>query len=129
MAISFLGIDYGDKNIGLALAHDRGPALPYKVIKNTSQENLLADLKNIIINENINIVVVGLPHSFSGKANERLIITKKFVDYLQHHLEIEVATIDEQLTSKMFSRLGIKKDIDKYAASAILETFLAKYGR
>lgn len=129
MAINFLGIDYGDKNVGLALAQDRGPALPYKVVKNNGRDDLLAELKKIIDSEAINIVVVGLPHSFSGKDNERLLITKQFVGYLQDNLDIEVMTADEQLTSKMFSKLGVKNDLDKYSASAILETFLANYGR
>jgi len=128
MVTHFLGIDYGDKNVGLALAQGSGPSLPYKVIQNTGQHKLLADISAVIKSEKIDIVVVGLPHSFSGKPNERLAITQKFVDDLQSHLDIKVATVDEQLTSKMFSRLGIKKDIDKYAASAILETFLANYG-
>ena len=39
----FLGIDYGDKRVGLALAEDRGPALPFKVIENT--KNLIQDIE------------------------------------------------------------------------------------
>lgn len=120
----FLGIDYGDKRVGLALAEDRGPALPFKVLQNSNQ--LFQDISNIIQQENIDEVVVGLPHSLSGQKNQRLSITKRFIDNLKSTLNIKVSSVDEQLTSKLYERMGIKKDIDKYAAAAILDTYLSQ---
>src|SRR3989339_298801 len=120
----FLGIDFGDKRVGLALAEDKGPALPFKVIPNDSK--LVASLQEIIKQENITAVVVGLPHSFSGQENERMFLTKKFVEILQHNLSIEVYTIDEQFTSKLYEKMGVTKDLDKHAATAILDTYLIK---
>jgi putative holliday junction resolvase len=120
----FLGIDYGDKRVGLSLAEDKGPALPFKVIQNT--KNLIQDIQDVIDQEYINEIVVGLPHSFSDQENERLIITKNFIEKLQASLKINVATVDEQLTSKLYEKMGVTKDIDKYAATAILDTYLNK---
>lgn len=120
----FLGIDYGDQRVGLALAEGSGPALPFKVLKNT--KSLITDIKDIIRQENINNIVVGLPHSFSGQENERLVITKNFIKDLQKALDINVATVDEQLTSKLYEKMGVMKDIDKHAATAILDTYLIK---
>lgn len=131
MKKKFLGIDYGDKRVGLALAEGNGPALPFKVIINNTlptgrQENLIQDIQEIINQEYINEVVVGLPHSFSGKENERLNITKIFIKNLQAAVNINVATADEQLTSKLYEKMGVKKDIDKHAATAILDTYLTQ---
>ncbi len=117
-----LGIDYGDKRIGLALAEQGSIAVPYSILDNDS--NILSNLKNIIIKENIDIVVIGLPHSFSGKENERLSITKEFITSLENSLDIPIHTVDEQLTTQLYKKQGIKKDIDKHSATAILDTFL-----
>ncbi|MFA6307997.1 MAG: Holliday junction resolvase RuvX [Patescibacteria group bacterium] len=118
----YLGIDYGDKRIGLALAEGKGPALPFKVIAN--DKDFLKNIKEIIVQEYISDIVVGLPNSFSGEENERFILTKNFIEHLQRDLAINIATVDEQLTSKLYEKMGVSKDIDKYAATAILDTYL-----
>jgi putative holliday junction resolvase len=120
-----LGIDYGDKNIGLALGDLGGIALPYKILDNQGEDFVVSQLKEIVTAENIEVIVVGLPHSLSGKRNERLDITQKFVDLLNEKLNIKVATVDEQMTSKLYDKLGVKKDIDKHAAAAILDTYIS----
>lgn len=122
MRKNFLGIDYGDKRVGLALAKGSDLALPFKVLQN--DKDLLTAIEKIAKEEEIDIVVVGLPHSFSGQENERLSKTKDFVDRLIDNLEIQVDTVDEQLTSKLYEKMGVKKDIDKHAASAILDSYL-----
>lgn len=117
-----LGIDYGDKRVGLALAEQGSIAVPFKVIENNA--DLMSTLQEIVGQEDIVIIVVGLPHSLSGQPNDRLKITEQFIDELKKNVQAEVATVDEQLTSKLFEKMGVNKDIDKYAAQAILDTYL-----
>jgi|SRR3989344_3405538 len=124
-----LGVDYGDKRIGLALGETGGLALPFKVIANKGQEYILGALQAIIKEENIGVLVVGWPRSMSGQDNERSKKTSDFVNFLKDNLTITVATVDERLTSKLYSRQGIRTDIDKHSAAAILETYLANYER
>ena len=124
MTKRLLGIDYGDKRVGLALADMGGLALPYKILENKNQEFLLDELNTIIEQEKIDTVVIGLPNSLSGQSNERLEITQSFVDFLSKHITQPVATVDEQMTSKMFDKMGVKKDLDKHSAAAILDTFI-----
>lgn len=119
-----LGLDYGDRRIGLALAEEGSMAVPYKILENKSHPSLLLELQKIISEENISLLVVGLPHSLSGRANERLRITQEFVTWLKESFSLEVTTMDERFTSKMFSKMGVKKDIDKHSATAILDSFL-----
>ncbi|MBT6691291.1 Holliday junction resolvase RuvX [Candidatus Parcubacteria bacterium] len=121
-----LGVDYGDKRVGIALADMGSIALPYKILDNKGKRPLLDDLNNIIEQELVDIVVVGLPHSLSGQSNERLEVTKNFVDFLSQSLSLPVQTVDEQMTSKMFSKMGINKNIDKHSAAAILDTFISQ---
>ncbi len=117
-----LGIDYGDKRIGLAIAEAGSIAVPYKVLENT--EKLFEKLQEIISQENINEIVVGLPNSLSGDKNERLEITQKFIEDLGRFINLPIKEVDEQLTSKLYTRQGVKDDIDKHAATAILDTYL-----
>jgi putative Holliday junction resolvase len=124
-AKKILGIDYGDQRTGLALAEINSMAVPYKVLTSQGAE-LLAELKEVVDNEKIDLVVVGLPHSLSGKSNERLVITEKFIESLKQEVSIMVHTVDEQLTSKLYSKMGVTKDLDKHAATAILDTWLAQ---
>lgn len=124
MKNKLLGIDYGDKRVGLALAEENSIALPYKVLANKGYDSLLVELQQIIDEENISRVIIGLPHSLSGQTNDRLQITEKFIDRLQKDLIIDIVRVDEQLTSKLFEKMGVSKDIDKHAAQAILDTYL-----
>lgn len=117
-----LGIDYGDKRVGLALAEQGSIAVPFKVIENNA--DLMSTLQEIVGQEDIVIIVVGLPHSLSGQPNDRLKITEQFIEELKKNVQVEIATVDEQLTSKLFEKMGVNKDIDKYAAQAILDTYL-----
>jgi putative Holliday junction resolvase len=92
----------------------------------SQQQELITELKQIITEENIDAIVVGLPHSLSGQTNERLQITEKFIADLKQQVDVSIETVDEQLTSKLYSKMGVTKDIDKHAATAILETWLAQ---
>ena len=127
MKQKILGIDYGDKRVGVAIAEVGSVALPYKVLQNNNLKDLLEQLKNIIDVESVSLLVVGLPNSLSGQENERFRITKSFVDFLKSNMDIQVETVDEQYSSKIYQRQGVSKDIDKYAATEILDTFLARY--
>ena len=124
--MKILGIDYGDKNIGLSLAEDNSIAVPYKILDNYSKEEVLEKLKDLIFEENIKLIVVGMPYSLDGTENNRTKITRNFISFLEDSLNIEVKIINEQFTSKLYEKIGIKKDIDKYAATAILDTYLEK---
>lgn len=124
-----LGLDYGDKRVGLALGESGHGAFPYKVLSNDGRDSLLQKIRTVIREENIALVVVGLPYSLSGVVNERLQKTKDFVDFLRDNLSGPVQTVDERLTSKLYSRQGISKDIDKHAATAILDTYLEQHAQ
>ena len=111
--------------MGLALAELGSMAIPYKILDNSA--DLLSELEKIIRQENISLIVVGLPHSLSGKNNDRLEITRNFISDLKKHFSLEVVSVDEQMTSVLYEKQGVKKDLDKYSATAILETYLAKH--
>ena len=121
-----LGIDYGDKRVGLALAEIGSIALPYKVLQNNGQKELLSEIKKIILEQKIDFLVLGMPLSLSGQENERYKITGDFLDFLKANLTLPIETVNEHFSSKIYQRQNIKKDIDKHAATAILDSFLSQ---
>ncbi len=124
--MKILGIDYGDKNIGLALAEDDSIAVPYKVIKNSSLAEVLLELKELVKKEEIELLVIGMPYSLNSQENERTGITKEFISFLKDNLGLKIEIVNEQFTSQLYAKMGLKDNLDKYAATAILDTYLGQ---
>ena len=123
-AKKYLGIDWGTKRIGLALADEETSlALPYKTVAN------LNEVLFEIINEDINIVVIGSPKKMSGEeANNK--DWEYFVRQLREKSGVEVELLDERLSSLAADALnGENKDKagrDEIAATLILQDYLDK---
>ncbi|MFH0874272.1 MAG: Holliday junction resolvase RuvX [Candidatus Komeilibacteria bacterium] len=119
-----LGIDYGDKRIGLALAEERGPALPWKILTNSSLQQVLADLQAIVLAQNVTTLVVGWPVNMSGQMTERTKITEVFVQAVRDAINCPVILEDERWSSKIIVRAGISGVIDDKSAAYILQTYI-----
>ena len=64
--MKLLGIDYGEKRIGLAIAENSW-AKPIGILVNKSKQESINNIKNIIERENIKKIIFGLAETFSGK--------------------------------------------------------------
>ena len=131
-----LGIDYGDKRIGIAISDALGiTAQPVSVIENkgsVSQE--ITDLRKIIGSYGgVDGIVVGLPKTMAGKIGEQAQKVLLFVEEIQKAFEVKIETWDERLTTVEAERTLImaglsrkkrKKVIDKSAATYILQSYL-----
>ena len=123
----YLGIDWGEKRIGLATADSETKiAIPYKVISN------IKELKQIIISEDIDIIVIGKPFKMKSKDLELNKNFLSFLEILKKELEkekIKIKLVDERLSSKQADSLeGNKKNKaprDAIAASIILEAYIS----
>lgn len=122
--LNYLGIDWGQKRIGLALASSETKlALPFKTV------NYLSQVLDIIKQENIDIIVLGKPEKLSKQEN----IDQNFDNFynnLKNRSNIEIILEDERLTTRAgFSLAGKKKekaDRDSLSASLILQNYLDK---
>lgn len=123
-----LGIDYGARRIGLALADEATVIpLPFKELKNQGIDLVILEIEKIIQQEKINLIVVGWPVGLGGQETEKTHETKKFIDILAKKVSIPVAKIDERLTSKLADTLSGKQGSrDVGAAMIILEDFLQR---
>ena len=121
-----MGIDYGRKKIGLAIAE--GPlAEPYAVIRYENEEVLSKKIRKIIKKEGVERIIVGI--SEGEMARE----TRLFGESLERELDIPLEFFDETLTSMDATRLSVEAGIkrrkrkefeDAYAAAIMLQSHL-----
>jgi putative Holliday junction resolvase len=124
-----LGIDYGTKHIGLAVAEEGSKlVLPAGVIENTGQEKVLIELEKIIQEKDIKIIVVGLPLSLSGEQGPKAQATEEFAQLLRQNFKQKIETVDERMTSRAADALsaGTKGSRDIGSAMVILEGYIAR---
>ena len=131
-----LGLDLGSKTLGIAIS-DRTNCIAsvYKTIffKDEDYSSLIEPLKEIIDNEEIGTLVLGLPKNMNNSLGTRAMITLEFKDMLEKSFSIPVVMEDERLTSVISNNILIsanvsrnkrKKKVDGMAAEIILQGYL-----
>ncbi len=125
-----LGIDYGEKNIGLALGDtDSKVASPWGMILNESTLSVLSKIHDLVVRDMIGAIVVGIPKPWrdSGLENKQVRKIRDFILGLRGlGLQIfeEDETMSSQLASRQAAELGQKEKRDDLEAAVILQTWL-----
>ena len=129
-----LGIDYGERRIGLALSDPMGIiAKPFKTIDRKKTTDYISEILNTSKEKNANIIVVGLPLTLRGKQSKQTKIVQKFIEELTQLGKIPVVPVDERLSSiaaiKSLQEQGVKTGyekgrVDETAAAIILQEYL-----
>lgn len=118
--MNYLAVDYGTKNIGLAVS-TLGVIYPIPAIKNN--DNTIDNLKKIITDYKIDGIYVGV--SEGEVAN----LTKVFIEKLKSMLKLNIETVEEAVSTIEAQQIYIqnknkkkdyKKLIDSIAAAVIL---------
>lgn len=128
-----LGIDFGLARVGLALASPIAKLpRPLKIVENNP--SLVESIQDIIKQEGISLIVVGLPRDQQGRQTAQTEATIKFIDTLASKVDVPVQTVDESLSSVRADAAA--KDIkgreqirhnDDLAACFILDTYLGRF--
>lgn len=115
-----LGIDYGTKNIGLALWRDQvDVVLPFGVKHNVAD---VVDLVNI---EKVDRIVIGLPIALDGKKdNFNIDRVKKFANEIKKQVSVAIEFYDERFSSQQADRMGEGVSRDEKSAMVILQGYL-----
>lgn len=129
-----LGLDVGDKTIGVAVSDEFGwTAQGIKIIRRKDEDADLAELREIIQEYDVEEIVVGLPKNMDGSVGPRGEICKAFAESLRDTLNLQVSLWDERLSTVAAERTLLeadtsrkkrKKVVDKIAASFILQGYL-----
>jgi len=138
--MKFLGIDYGEKKIGIAISDERAKfAFPHGVINNTSANLVLNVIKIICDKNNIGKIVIGQSLDFKNQPNPIMKRVEKFKSFLEERLKIPIEYENEILTTKQAeqatkkprigARMKSRKKEEKThtsAAALILQSYLDK---
>ena len=129
-----LGLDIGDKRIGVALSDPQGIlASPLTIISCKDDRLDIEAITNIISQNQVEQIIVGLPRSMDGGLGKQAEKVKTFVQRLCSHTEVPVEFRDERLTTVSAKRLRqavnrkkTKKKVryDAIAAALILQGYL-----
>lgn len=129
-----LGIDLGEARIGLAISDELGMlAHPVETIVVKQTADPIARIGEIVLRDEVNVIVLGLPRNMNGTYGPASEKAKTFAQQLRERLGSEVKLWDERLTSvaaqKSLHAAGrnVKQSrqvIDQVAAQLILQGYL-----
>mgnify|MGYP000426796668 FL=1 len=134
----YLGIDNGEKRVGLALSDPlKIIATPFRTLLVHNTNQVIRELDKIIDEQDVELIVVGNPLGMKGQQTAQTKRVMKFTDKLRD-IGYKVMLEDERLSSVSAKRVMIeqkiktgynKELIDQIAAAIILQQFLDKQSR
>lgn len=124
--MKLLGIDYGEKHVGLALGDSQdGSRVDIGVLSSLQEKDIIKKIQETVAEEHIERIVIGLPLTSSGERFFRTQQVETFGYMLQKACNVPVAFEDERFTSAVFKRIPSRyrqgKSIDALSAVLILE--------
>ena len=118
-----LGIDYGTKNIGLAVSDTlQSQAFAYDTLRMSPK--LLEEIKAICETEKIDKIVIGLPIGLSGNYSDKTEEVLQFIHILESTTKLIVDTEDERLSTVEAHKIQSGHQIDEASAQIILQQYL-----
>lgn len=130
--VKYLGVDYGDKRVGIAVSYSGILAEGLTVLQPRSMRDAIDRVAGLCTADTERIIV-GLPLNMDGSEGDRASKTRAFGRVLEKVSGVKVEYFDERLTSiEADGRMvadGLRRDkrkaiIDKVAAQIILQTYL-----
>jgi putative Holliday junction resolvase len=126
-----LGVDLGEKTIGLALSDvERNIATPLETIKRTKFTPDAERVRALVARFQVGGLVLGLPLNMDGSEGPRAQATRSFARNLKPILGIPIEFWDERLSTAAVTRTLLAADasrarrdelVDKMAAAYILQ--------
>ncbi|SFC71463.1 Holliday junction resolvase RuvX [Clostridium uliginosum] len=137
--LRILGLDVGQKNIGVAISDPLGfTAQGITTIRRSNKEKDIDDIKKICDEYKVEIIVVGLPKNMNGTIGPSGEVTMQLGKLIEEKLQIKVEFWDERLTTVAANRAMLeadlsrnkrKKIVDKVASTYILQGYLDKLSK
>ena len=123
--MKLLGIDYGERRIGLAVS-DESQTLA-RELTILSPKDFWAQILNIINENQITKIVIGWPLNMSGEETKKTKEVESFKLKVESATKLPVEISDERLSSAMAQNIsGSKTGLDSLAAQILLQNYLDK---
>ncbi|HEY7112319.1 MAG TPA: Holliday junction resolvase RuvX [Thermoanaerobaculia bacterium] len=128
-----LAVDFGEKRIGLATSDASGTlATPRRTLERRDDARAAADIARFCREEEVELVVFGLPRSPDGAESPFASRIRSFARKFGAESSLPVAFHEETLTSNEASRRvppgSPREALDREAAAVLLEDYL-KHGK
>lgn len=134
-----LGLDVGEKTIGLALSDvGRMIATPYKTIERSKFSKDAEALLSVIQEHKIGGLVIGYPLNMDGTEGPRCQSIRQFVRNLEAKVTLPMLFADERMSTMNVTTAMLEADlsrkrraelVDKMAASYLLQGVLDRLGK
>jgi len=125
--VRVLALDFGAARTGVAVSDATGTiARPLGVDDRAATPDGLARILELVAQEGVERVVVGLPLTLRGGRGNQVDETDAFVRALREVVQVPVETYDERFTTAMASRKGGEAPEDARAAAHLLESYLER---
>lgn len=129
-----LGLDYGQKRIGVALSDPMGvTAQGLTTLIYQHEEEVVSRVAEIISREGVKKIVVGMPLNLKGQKGIKAQATERFIQRLRKRFNLPVVEWDERLTTvaahRALRELGQspsrrREKVDELSAVFILQAYL-----
>jgi putative Holliday junction resolvase len=124
----FMGLDLGDKTIGLALSDVRGTiATPLDTIRRRKFTADAEALIALIDEHDVAALVLGLPVNMDGTEGPRCQSTRQFAANLLQKRDIPIAFQDERLSTAAVTRTLIEADVSRARRAEVVDKMAAAY--
>ena len=134
--MKILSVDYGDVRTGIAISDVRGMlASPLCVIEQSYQPKLVDRIVQIVEENKIGKIVIGLPRNMDGSYGYRCAECRSLGDANTKKIDVDIFYEDERLTTVMAHNVlsdnnvrgkKRKQTVDAVSAVMILQSFLDK---
>lgn len=132
-----MGLDFGSRTVGVAISDSLLlTAQGVEIIRRKEENKLrqtLARIEELIVENEVEEIVLGLPKNMNDTEGVRVGLTKEFKDKLERRTGLPVYFWDERLTTvaadKAMMEAGIRREnrkdyVDMIAATLILQGYL-----
>ena len=130
----YLGVDYGERRVGLAISDELGiMALPLDILPVKGSKQVIRDILRLCQEKQVAMIVVGLPLNMDGSRGPAVEAVERLVLELRRQVDRPVEVWDERMSSRQVERMLIDSDVsrsrrkgivDKLAAQVILQSYL-----
>lgn len=138
----FLGIDYGEKRIGLAFGDELGLAYPIDPATQREEADRLRGIAEVAQQRRVEAIVVGYPYNMNGSVGFKAREVDEFIGRLEGVVDLPIHRMDERLTTRAVQqgmeetgrkgkrdrRVRASGEIDSRAAALILQDYLDANG-
>lgn len=123
-----LGIDLGEKTIGLALSDvGRSIATPLETIRRTKFTPDAEQIRALALRFEIGGIVLGLPLNMDGSEGPRAQATRAFARNLKPLLGLPILFWDERLSTAAVTRILLDADASRIRRGQVIDKMAAAY--